>query len=154
MASPITNLDLSQSLLLRGLSLPNKMAMVYAQDYGYNVLTQLTSKLAPSISPIIHIISCTSIDVSLRPLACLNVSTTKSNSFFNGSGPLARPPNTLSLAPAGRTLLKSNVGISPSHKEDKSFLKALAQPSLLSSTNITSSQYFSSAGTSGSLEIS
>jgi hypothetical protein len=50
MASPITNLDLSQSLLLRGLSLPNKMAMVYAQDYGYNVLTQLTSKLAPSIS--------------------------------------------------------------------------------------------------------
>jgi hypothetical protein len=50
MASPITNLDLSQSLLLRGLSLPNKMAMVYAQDYGYNVLTQLTSKLASSIS--------------------------------------------------------------------------------------------------------
>jgi hypothetical protein len=46
----ISNLPLSQSLLLKGLSLPNKMAMVYAQDYGYNVLTQLTSKLAPSIS--------------------------------------------------------------------------------------------------------
>lgn len=45
-----TNLPLSQSLLLKGLSLPNKMAMVYAQDYGYNVLTQLTSKLAPSIT--------------------------------------------------------------------------------------------------------
>jgi len=42
MASPVTN--------LRGLSLPNKMAMVYAQDYGYNVLTQLTSKLSSSIS--------------------------------------------------------------------------------------------------------
>lgn len=50
MASPVTNLDLNQSLLLRGLSLPNKMAMVYAQDYGYNVLTQLTSKLSSSIS--------------------------------------------------------------------------------------------------------
>lgn len=50
MASPVTNLDLNQSLLLRGLSLPNKMAMVYAQDYGYNILTQLTSKLGSSIS--------------------------------------------------------------------------------------------------------
>jgi len=48
--STISNLPLSQSLLLKSLSLPNKMAMVYAQDYGYNVLTQLTSKLAPSIS--------------------------------------------------------------------------------------------------------
>ena len=50
MASPTTTLDISKSLLLKGLSLPNKMAMVYAQDYGYNVLTQLTSKLGPSIS--------------------------------------------------------------------------------------------------------
>jgi len=48
--STISNLPLSQSLLLKGLSLPNKMAMVYAQDYGYNVLTQLTSKLSSSIS--------------------------------------------------------------------------------------------------------
>jgi hypothetical protein len=48
--STISNLPLSQSLLLKGLSLPNKMAMVYAQDYGYNVLTQLTTKLASSIS--------------------------------------------------------------------------------------------------------
>ncbi len=46
----ISNLPLSQSLLLKGLSLPNKMAMVYSQDFGYNVLTQLTSKLASSIS--------------------------------------------------------------------------------------------------------
>lgn len=46
----ITNLPLSQSLLLKGLELPNKMQMVYAQDYGYNVLTQLSAKLAPSIS--------------------------------------------------------------------------------------------------------
>src|SRR6056300_1224643 len=45
-----TNLPLSQSLLLKGLELPNKMQMVYAQDYGYNVLTQLSAKLAPSIS--------------------------------------------------------------------------------------------------------
>ena len=50
MASPTTTLDISKSLLLKGLSLPNKMAMVYAQDYGYNILTQLTSKLGPSIS--------------------------------------------------------------------------------------------------------
>jgi len=48
--STITNLPLSQSLLLKGLQLPNKMQMVYAQDYGYNVLTQLSAKLAPSIS--------------------------------------------------------------------------------------------------------
>lgn len=46
----ISNLPISQSLLLKGLSLPNKMAMVYSQDFGYNVLTQLTSKLASSIS--------------------------------------------------------------------------------------------------------
>lgn len=46
----ISNLPLSNSLLLKGLSLPNKMAMVYSQDYGYNVLTQLTTKLASSIS--------------------------------------------------------------------------------------------------------
>jgi hypothetical protein len=45
-----SNLPISQSLLLKGLSLPNKMAMVYSQDFGYNVLTQLTSKLASSIS--------------------------------------------------------------------------------------------------------
>jgi hypothetical protein len=50
MAGNVSTLDLSKSLLLKGLSLPNKMAMVYAQDYGYNVLTQLTSKLGPSIS--------------------------------------------------------------------------------------------------------
>jgi hypothetical protein len=50
MAGNVTTLDISKSLLLKGLSLPNKMAMVYAQDYGYNVLTQLTSKLGPSIS--------------------------------------------------------------------------------------------------------
>jgi hypothetical protein len=50
MAGNVTTLDLNKSLLLKGLSLPNKMAMVYAQDYGYNVLTQLSSKLGPSIS--------------------------------------------------------------------------------------------------------
>ena len=48
--STISNLPISQSLLLKGLSLPNKMAMVYSQDYGYNVLTQLSTKLSASIS--------------------------------------------------------------------------------------------------------
>ena len=75
MASPVTNLDLNQSLLLRGLSLPNKMAMVYAQDYGYNVLTQLTSKLASSISspqPKIEISALGNLSVYSRVSAVAN----------------------------------------------------------------------------------
>ena len=60
--------------------------------------------------------SCTSIEESLRPLACLKVSMTKSKRFFKGSGPDARPPKVFSLAPAGLTLLKSKLGISPSYK--------------------------------------
>lgn len=50
MATPITTLDMDKSLLLKSLSLPNKMKMVYASDYGYNILTQLSAKLGPSIS--------------------------------------------------------------------------------------------------------
>ncbi len=50
MGSPITNLPLEKALYLRGLQSPNKMGLVYAQDYGYNVLTQLTSKLGSSES--------------------------------------------------------------------------------------------------------
>lgn len=44
-----TTLPISNALFLRGLELPNKMAMVYAQDYGYNVLTQLSSKVGTPI---------------------------------------------------------------------------------------------------------
>lgn len=44
-----TTLPISSALFVRGLELPNKMAMVYAQDYGYNVLTQLSTKLGASI---------------------------------------------------------------------------------------------------------
>lgn len=44
-----TTLPISNALFLRGLELPNKMEMVYAQDYGYNVLTQLSSKVGSPI---------------------------------------------------------------------------------------------------------
>lgn len=50
MGSPVQSYDLSTSLVLAGLNSPNKMGLVYSQDYGYNVITQLSSKLAPSIS--------------------------------------------------------------------------------------------------------
>lgn len=69
-----------------------------------------------TISPIMHIKSCTSSEFSLRPWAFLKVSTVKRNSFLRGSGPDARPPNTLRRAPAGRTLLKSTWGMSPFHR--------------------------------------
>jgi hypothetical protein len=44
-----TTLPIANALFVRGLELPNKMAMVYAQDYGYNVLTQLSAKVSSSI---------------------------------------------------------------------------------------------------------
>jgi hypothetical protein len=74
----ISNLPLSQSLLLKGLSLPNKMAMVYSQDYGYNVLTQLTSKLGSSISSAqakIEISSLGNLGVFSKVTTAINTST-------------------------------------------------------------------------------
>ena len=46
------------------------------------------------------------------------------------------------------------VGMSPSHKLDRSFLNAFAHPSLLSPTTITSSQGLTTSGIFGSLSIS
>jgi hypothetical protein len=60
-----------------------------------------------TISPTIQTISCTSIEFSLRPLACLNVSTTKSNNRLRGSGPLALPPNVLSRSTSRVVLVSS-----------------------------------------------
>ena len=74
----ISNLPLSQSLLLKGLSLPNKMAMVYSQDYGYNVLTQLTSKLGSSISSAqakIEVSSLGNLGVFSKVTTAINTST-------------------------------------------------------------------------------
>ena len=73
-----TNLPLSQSLLLKGLELPNKMQMVYAQDYGYNVLTQLSAKLAPSIStpnPKVEVSSLGNLGVFAPVTTAINTST-------------------------------------------------------------------------------
>jgi len=53
---------------------------------------------------------------SLRPCAPLNVVTAKLNRSTNGAGPLALPPKIFSLAPAGRTLETSHLGISPAHR--------------------------------------
>lgn len=77
--STITNLPLSQSLLLKGLQLPNKMQMVYAQDYGYNVLTQLSAKLAPSIStpnPKVEVSSLGNLGVYAPVTANTNIAST------------------------------------------------------------------------------
>ena len=55
--------------------------------------------------------SCASIDFNFLPFAILNVSTQYLNKSFNGSGPDARPPKVLSLAPAGLTFDISQFGI-------------------------------------------
>ena len=52
-----------------------------------------------------------SMEFNLRPFDPLNVDTTNLNRLSSGSGPDALPPNVLSGAPAGLTLLKSHVGI-------------------------------------------
>jgi hypothetical protein len=54
------------------------MAMVYAQDYGYNVLTQLTSKLGSSIStpqPKVEISALGNLSVYSRVAAAPSVPT-------------------------------------------------------------------------------
>lgn len=50
MASPVSNLDISKSLYLKGLQSDAKIEMVMATDYGYNVLTQLMYRLGTSKS--------------------------------------------------------------------------------------------------------
>src|SRR5210317_973537 len=80
-------------------------------------------------SPILHIMSWHSILFSLRPAAPLNLATTNLNKSFNGSGPEARPPKVLSLAPAGRILDKSHLGTSPTYSRLISLRSPLAQPS-------------------------
>jgi len=45
-----TQLPISQALVLAGLELEERMTMVYSRDYGYNVLSQLATMMAPSIS--------------------------------------------------------------------------------------------------------
>ena len=64
-------------------------------------------------SAILQTISWHSMDVSFLPAARLKESVVKRNSSSSGAGPLARPPNVFSLAPAGRSLLKSHFGICP-----------------------------------------
>ena len=88
---------------------------------------------------------------SLRPCASLNLATTKLNSSIKGAGPEARPPNVLSLAPAGRTFDISHVGISPAYSIAINLRSPLAQPSLLSCTTIMSWLRNNVSGTSGSL---
>jgi hypothetical protein len=50
MASPVTTLSIDKSLYLKGLQSPAKIEMVYATDFGYNVMTQLISQLGASES--------------------------------------------------------------------------------------------------------
>lgn len=76
--STIGTLPLSQSLLLKGLQLPNKMQMVYAQDYGYNVLTQLSAQLAPSIStpnPKVEVSALGNLGVYSKVTTAINTTT-------------------------------------------------------------------------------
>ena len=71
-----------------------------------------------TISAILQTISWTSMEVSLRPADRRKVSTVNRNRS-SSSGPDARPPNVLSLAPAGRTLDKSHFGTLPLISSDK-----------------------------------
>ena len=75
----------------------------------------------------------------------------KLNRSTKGAGPDARPPKVLSLAPAGRTLDTSHLGISPAYSILIRRRYAFAQPSLLSCTTIVESLSNSSSGTSGRL---
>ena len=101
-------------------------------------------------SPILHIKSWHSNECSLRPLAFLNVATVNSNRSTNGCGPEALPPNVLSRAPAGLTLLTSHFGISPAQRFARSRRNDFAHPSLESCTAMVCSESNSFSGTSGS----
>ena len=87
--------------------------------------------------------------LSLRPFAFSNSLQVKRNSWLRGSGPLALPPKVFSTAPAFRTLVKSQVGISPAYRRLINSLNALAHPSLLSRTSMQVSVGCSSLGTKG-----
>ena len=87
-------------------------------------------------SAILHTMSWHSMEVSLRPAARRKLSTVKRNSSSNGAGPLARPPKVFSLAPAGRTLLRSHLGVCPPMSSEINSLYAFAHPPLESSTTI------------------
>ena len=60
----------------------------------------------------------------------MNTPTQKLNRSSKGSGPDALPPNVFSLAPAGRTLLKSHFGILPAYSKLINSLNPVAQPIL------------------------
>ena len=107
-----------------------------------------------TISATLQTKSCASRSVSLRPAAFLNIATVNSNRDTRGAGPEALPPNVLSLAPAGRTLLTSHEGTSPAQSIASSCLKLLAQPTLLSGTTITLSVVWNSSATTGSFSTS
>ena len=83
-------------------------------------MADLRTPPTTTICPMKHIKSWHSIEVSLRPCAFLNVLTEKLNNSTRGPGPLALPPNVLSLAPAGRTRVTSHLGISPAHSNASS----------------------------------
>ena len=75
------------------------------------------------------------------------------NNSSKGSGPLALPPKVFSFAPAGRTFDKFHLGISPEYNKAISCRKLLAQPSLLSDTDIVVSDSNIFSGISGSFCI-
>ena len=92
-----------------------------------------------TMSAILHTRSWHSRDVNFLPAATLNRSTVKLNRSAKGSGPEARPPKVFSLAPAGRTLVKSHLGTLPAYRRLISSLNAEAQPILLSDTTMVDS---------------
>ena len=94
-----------------------------------------------------------SIGNSLRPAAPLNLSITNWNSSSRGAGPEARPPNVLSLSPAGRTSEVSHWGTCPAYRSEMSSRRDLAHPGLLSPTLITVSVLCMSSLTTGNLSM-
>ena len=87
-----------------------------------------------TMSAILQTKSWHSNEVSFRPLAPLMTSIENRNNCSSGSGPEARPPKVLSLAPLGRILSKFHRGICPLKSNDNSSLNPVAHPILESRT--------------------
>ena len=81
-----------------------------------DIRADLRTPPTTTTSPVLQTISWHSIEESFLPLAPLNLRIVKSNKSTRGWGPLALPPNVLSLVPTGLTFDMLILGTLPVYK--------------------------------------